>query len=132
MGRFCPFDLEELELKVCKITDHHEGQKDFRLDEDRRQVTQSTPSLQQPLQPNQQGSNNNSDLNSRLRNMGDLTDMGFSSPDYSTIHTVRNTASSCPAVNEILTLMPRKVGRSNFNNSDPTHNRGKVKIQIHL
>ena len=87
-------DLEELELKVCKITDHHEGQDDSRLDEDRRQATQNTPSLQQPLQPNQQGSNNNSDLNSRLRNMDDLTDIGFSLLDYSPIPTVRNTASS--------------------------------------
>ena len=50
VGHFCPFDLEELELKVCKITDHHEGQDNSRLDENRRQVTQSTPSLQQPLQ----------------------------------------------------------------------------------
>ena len=45
VGHFCPFDLEELELKVCKITDHHEGQDDSRLDEDKRQVTQSTQSL---------------------------------------------------------------------------------------
>ena len=30
----------------------------------------------------------NSDSNSRLGNMDDLTDMGFSSPDYSSIPTV--------------------------------------------
>ena len=51
VGCFCPFDLEDLELKVCKITDYREGQDDSRLDEDRRQATQSTPSPQQPSQP---------------------------------------------------------------------------------
>ena len=51
VGCFCPFDLEDLELKVCKITAHHEGQDNSRLDEDRRQVTQSTPSPQQPSKP---------------------------------------------------------------------------------
>ena len=60
--------------------------------------------------------------------MDDLTDMGFSSPDYSPIPTVGNTASSCPAGTGIPTSTPRKVGGSNFNNSDPTHNRGKAKI----
>ena len=128
MGCFCPFNLEELELKLCKIMDYHENVDDSRLDDDRKKVTQSIPSLQQPLQPNQQGSSNNSDLNSRLRNIDDLTDKGFSSPDYSSIPTVRTTASSCPAGTGIPTLTPRKVGGSNFNNSDLTHNRGKAKI----
>ena len=51
VGNFCPFDLEELELKVCKITDCCEGEDDSRLNDDRRQVTQSAPSPQQPSQP---------------------------------------------------------------------------------
>ena len=105
MGHFCPFNLEELELKLCKIMDHHENVDDSRLDDNMQKVTQSTPSLQQPLQPNQQGSSNNSDLNSRLRNMDDLTDMGFSLPDYSPIPT----ASSFLAGTGIPTLTPSKV-----------------------
>ena len=121
MSHFCPFNLEELELKLCKIMDYCENIDDSRLDDDRWKVTQSTPSLQQPLQPNQQGSSNNSDLNSRLRNMDDLTDMGFSLPDYSSIPTIGNTALSHSECIGIPTLTPRKVGGSNFNNSDPTH-----------
>ena len=50
-GHFCPFDLEELELKVCKIMDHCKGEDDPRLNDDRRQVTQCAPSPQQPSQP---------------------------------------------------------------------------------
>ena len=96
MGCFCQFNLEELELKLCKIMDYHENVDDSRLDDDRWKVTQSTPSLQQPLQPNQQGSSNNSDLNSRLRNMDNLTDMGFSSPGYSPISTVRKCSFIVP------------------------------------
>ena len=77
MGHFCPFNLDYLELKLCKIIDYCENVDDSRLGDDRWKVTQSTPSLQQPLQLNQQGSSNNSDFNSRLRNMDNLTDMGF-------------------------------------------------------
>ena len=111
--------------------DYCENVDDSRLDDDRWKVTQSTPSLQQPLQPNQQGSSNNSDLNSRLRNMDDLTDMGFSSPDYSH-HTysmgIQPHQHHALQVLEFQPSTPRKVGGSNFNNSDPTHNRGKAKM----
>ena len=108
--------------------DYHENVDNSRLDDGRQNVTQSTQSLQQPLQPNQHGSSKNSDLNSRLRNMDDLIYMGFSSLNYSPIPAVKNTASSCPVGTEIPTLTPRKVVGSNFNNSDTTHNRGYMKI----
>ena len=35
---FSPFDLNELELKVCKLEDHQNGQDDSRVDDTRRQV----------------------------------------------------------------------------------------------
>ena len=35
VGHFCPFNLEELELKLCKIMDYHENVDDSRLDDDR-------------------------------------------------------------------------------------------------
>ena len=46
MGHFCPFNLEELELKMkmCKIMDYHENVDNSRLNEDRWKVTQTTPS----------------------------------------------------------------------------------------
>ena len=40
-----------LELKVCKIMDCCKDEDDSRLDDDRRQVTQNTPSPQQSSQP---------------------------------------------------------------------------------
>ena len=45
-GHFSPFDLNELELKLCKLVDHHGGEDDSRLDDERKQVTQgvSAPS----------------------------------------------------------------------------------------
>ena len=37
-GHFSPFNLDELELKVCKLADHYEGEND---------PTQDIPALQQ-------------------------------------------------------------------------------------
>ena len=51
---------------------------------------------------------NNSDSNSRLRNMDNLTDMGFSSPNYSPIPTVGNKVPLQSTGRKILTSTPRK------------------------
>ena len=91
VGHFCPFDLEELELQVCKIMDHLEDEEDSRLDDNRRQVTQGAPDLQQPSQPD---SGDDSDLNSRLKNLENVTNVGLNSPDYSPIPLVRNEVPS--------------------------------------
>ena len=49
---FSPFNLRELEFGVCGIADHHNGENDFRLDEERRQVPQEeAPALPQSAQP---------------------------------------------------------------------------------
>ena len=50
-GCFSPFDLNELELKVCKLEDHQNGQDDSRVDDKRRQVSQGVSAPQQPSQP---------------------------------------------------------------------------------
>ena len=90
-GWFCPFDLEELELQVCTIMDHLEDEEDSRLDDDRRQIAQGAPDLQQPSQPY---SEDNSNLNSRLKNLENVTKVGLNSPDYSPIPLVGNEVPS--------------------------------------
>ena len=51
-GHFSPFNLRELEFNVCRIADHHNGEDDSRLDEERRQVPQEeAPALPQSAQP---------------------------------------------------------------------------------
>ena len=37
-GPFSPFNLKDLEFNVCRIADHHNGEDDSRLDDDRRQA----------------------------------------------------------------------------------------------
>ena len=46
-GHFSLFNLKELEFNVCRVADHHNGEEDSRLDDNRRQMTQSS---QAPLQ----------------------------------------------------------------------------------
>ena len=51
-GCFSPFNLRELEFDVCRIADHHNGENDSRLDEERRQVPQEeAPAPPQSAQP---------------------------------------------------------------------------------
>ena len=48
---FSPFDLRDLESDVCRITDHHNGEDDSRVDVERRQVAQKeAPAPPQPVQ----------------------------------------------------------------------------------
>ena len=50
VGCFSPFNLDELESKVCKIADQHDGIDDSRLDDKRRQASQDAPAPQKPSQ----------------------------------------------------------------------------------
>ena len=125
VGRFCPFDLDELELQVCKIMDHLEDEEDSRLDVNRRHVAHDAPDLQQPSQPD---SGDDSDLNSRLKNLEDATNVGLNSLDYSPIPLVRNEVQSRPAGTELPTSTPRNEEGPHAKNSDPLHNRGTVKV----
>ena len=54
-GHFSPFNLKELEFDICRIADHHNNVDDSRLDDDRRQVPQEVPALQE-LRPSQDSS----------------------------------------------------------------------------
>ena len=50
-GCFGPFNLKELEFDVCRIADCHNNEEDSRLDDERRQMTQSAPAPVQSAQP---------------------------------------------------------------------------------
>ena len=103
IGHFNPFNLDELELKVCKLAGHYEGEND---------TTQNIPALQQnkfhPL--------HDSDASSGQQNIEDLTDMGFNTPNYSPIPAVRITAPQQPvdvrSGASVPTSMPRPQGGS--------------------
>ena len=49
-GCFSPFNLDELELNFCRLVDHHDGEDDSRLDDERKQVTNGVSVPQQPSQ----------------------------------------------------------------------------------
>ena len=113
-GHFSPFNLDELELKACWIADHQE-------DEDVFSAPQQTP--KQPVASQAQ----ESDTNSGLQSIEDLTGIGFCSHNYSPIPPVGNTNQQQPRVS-LLTSTPITNGGLGLNTSDPTHNRGKAKI----
>ena len=75
---------------------------------------------------------NNSDSNSRVQNIDELTDMGFNIMEYSPIPMVRNTdplRSEGNGTNtHVPTSTPRTDGRWCLNSSDPTHNKRKKQI----
>ena len=68
-----------------------------------------------------------SDANSGLQSIEDLTGMGFDSPNYSPIPPVRNTAPQWPR-GFVPTSKPIPNGGLGLNISDLTHNRGKASI----
>ena len=108
MGHFSPFNLNELEIKLCRLADQNEDEDDF-------------PEPQQP--PEAQ----DSDSNSGLHSIEDITGMGFDSPNYSPIPPVGDMDPQQPRVSR-LTSMPITNEGLGLNMSDPTHNRGKAKI----
>ena len=110
-GRFSPFDLDELEMKVCRLADCQEDVND---------LLQGNP-VPQAHQAQE------SDANSGLQSIEDLTGMGFDSPNYSPIPPVRNTAPQWPR-GSVPTSMPIPDGGLGLNISDLTHNRGKASI----
>ena len=108
MGRFSPFNLDELEMEVCRLADQNKDEDD----------------ISEHLQPPQ---TQDLDANSDLHSIEDNTGMGFESPNYSPIPPVGDVApqelrvarpTSTPITNEGLGL----------NMTDQTHNRGKAKI----
>ena len=61
-----------------------------------------------------------------LNNSEEMTGVGFDENNYSPIPPVGNAASQQGAAWP--TSKPKPVVEANMNTSDPTHNRGKVKI----
>ena len=73
-GQFSPFDLDELERKVCRLADRNKYEDDL-------------PEPQDTLQ------GHDSDSNSGSHNLEELTGMGFDENNYSPIPPVGNAAS---------------------------------------
>ena len=90
--------------------------------------------LQRGQNQNQDDKLNNSYVNDSIQSIVDLTDMGFSIPDYSSIPAVGDAVPQHPAgmgaAASVPTSTPRNEGGSHLHMTDPTHNRGKVKIRF--
>ena len=110
MGGFSPFNLNELEMEICRLADQtqNEDEDDF-------------PEPQQPPQAQ------DSDSNSGLHSIEDNTGMGFESPNYSPIPPVRDVAPQQPRVSRLTSILITNRGLG-LNMTDPIHNRGKAKI----
>ena len=50
-GCFSPFNLKELEFDVCRVADHNNNVNDYRLDDERRHMTQNIPTHLKMSQP---------------------------------------------------------------------------------
>ena len=114
LGHFCPFNLEELKMKVGNLADHNRAANE---------LTQGIVASQQACQHQTE----DSAPNSKLHSLENLTDMGFHIPNYSPIPPFRNAASQQPGA-AVPTSTPRPNGGVAVNTSDPTHNRGKANI----
>ena len=105
-GHFSHFDLDELEMKVCRLADRNKYKDDL-------------PELQNAPQ----GQDSDSNLGSH--NSEETTGMGFDENNYSPIPPVGNAASQQEAARP--TSTPKPVVEADLNTLDSTHNRGKVK-----
>ena len=110
-GHFRPFNLDELEMKVGRLADCQEDENDF-------SQGVSAPQTHQAQE---------SDSNSGLQSIEDLTVMRFSSPNYSPIPSVGDKAPQRQK-SSVPTSMPIPDGVLCLNTSDLTHNRGKANI----
>ena len=117
-GRFSPFNLDELEMKVCRLTDHEEDEDGF---------TQGVSAPKQPLQHPGTDQAQASDSNSGLQSIEDLTGMRFNTPNYSPIPPIRNAATQWQR-GLAPTSTPRPDRGLCPNTSDLTHNRGKANV----
>ena len=96
---------------MCRLADHQEDENDF-------SQGISAPQAHQAQE---------SDSNSGLQSIEDLTGMGFSSPNYSPIPPVGDTTPQRQR-SSVLTSMPIPDGGLCLNTSDLSHNRGKANI----
>ena len=104
-GHFSPFDLDNLELKVCRLAIGDKYEED---------VFEPHGALQRHY----------SDANSRTQNMEELTGMGFNEINYSSIPPVSKVTSQQGTTRP--TSTPKPMVGTDLNISDPTHNKGKI------
>ena len=104
-GHFSPFDLDNLESKVCRLVVRNKYKED---------IFEPQGALQRC----------DSDSNSRTQNLEELTGMGFDENNYSPIPPVSKVASQQGATRP--TSTPKLMVGADLNTSDPTHNRGKI------
>ena len=104
-GHFSPFDLDDLESKVCRLAIGDKYEED---------VFEPQGALQRC----------DSDSNSRTQNMEELIGMGFDENNYSPIPPVSKVASQQGTTRP--TSTPKPMVGAELNISDPTHNRGKI------
>ena len=104
-GRFSPFNLDNLESKLCRLAigDKYE-----------ENVFGSQDTLQRQY----------SDIDPRVQNMEEYESMGFDENNYSPIPLVSRVTSQQGSTRPTSTLKPMEG--IDLNISDPTHNRGKV------
>ena len=103
-GRFSPFDLDNLELKVYRLAVRDRYEEILFEHQDAFQGC---------------------DSDSNSQNLEESTGVGFDGNNFSPIPPVDQTASQQRTTR--LTLMPKPMMEDDLNISDPTHNRGKVK-----
>ena len=94
-------------MKVCRLADRNKYEDDLPEPQDTHQAQDSNS-------------------NSGSHNSEEMTGIGFDPNNYSPIPPVGNAASQQGAA--LPTSTPKPVVEANMNTSDPTHNRGKVKI----
>ena len=103
-GHFSPFDLHNLELKVCRLAVGDRYEENLFEHQDTSQGC---------------------DSDSNSQNSEESTGAGFDENNFSPIPPVDKTASLQRTTRP--TLMPKLMMEADLNISDPTHNRGKVK-----
>ena len=102
-GRFSPFDLDNLELKVCRLAIRDKYEEDIFESQDAPQRHYSDPYP-------------------RAQNMEFC--MGFDENNYSPIPPVSRVTSQQGTTRP--TSTPKPMEGTDLNISDPTHNRGKI------
>ena len=103
-SRFSPFDLENLEAKVCRLALSKIDEEDAVKSQDGPQIHFSDP---------------------RMLNMEEYKGIGFDENNYSPIPPFSRVTSQ--HINPRPTSTPKPTEEIHLNISDPTHNRGKVK-----
>ena len=102
-GHFSPFDLDNLEAKVCRLAHGNRDEEDVAEPQDAPQIHFSDP---------------------RTLNMEEYEGMGFDENNYSPIPPVSRVTSQ--NINPRPTSTPKPAEEQQLNISDPTHNRGKI------